>query len=466
MYLEKKIFKFGLGLIVLGTFCNTWTLSILFSHRGITNLTSKIGIGVTQAFLIGLGLMIISKKASIAGRLKQRRSKKETFFIVIIIFGILFITFLIPEIFLRCFKPQQTYSRLAALVKAGIYIPGDFIPFTLKASSHIQTPSMEYPGRMVDVSTNSLGLRGYEVNLTKSPGTKRILVLGDSYTYGTFVGDNETYCAVLENLLQQENRSVEVINAGYADGWSPDEHYAWLVNTGLNFQPDYIIYGFFIGNDIDVKDLVWEKVDSRGLPVNISNPKIYIDQNGMIRSRIDDEKTVGQAGIYRLPILRESHLAIFLYNRIPNLLTLGNRSREIPGWGGDPFPYILKSKSDERMVHDEERFKKLVKGMADVSSEHHVEFLLLMIPVNFQVDPQLLPTVVNSSKFKIQRDYFEELKPWLNQNHIAFLDLLEAMKSYPEKRYFPLNAEVHFNPNGHKFTAEQLRERFMILNWL
>lgn len=52
------------------------------------------------------------------------------------------------------------------------------------------------------VSTNSRGIRGrVEHDYEKSPGKKRVLVLGDSFTFGEEVNDTETYVYYPQQLL-------------------------------------------------------------------------------------------------------------------------------------------------------------------------------------------------------------------------------------------------------------------------
>lgn len=392
--------------------------------------------------------------------------RKKRIFMAVTFVLVFLICFGLPEMFLRKFKPRQTYSRLTALVKAGIYTPGDFIPFTLKANTKTQTLSQEHFGEIVTAHINSLGLRGPEIELNKPEGVTRILVLGDSYTYGVFVNDHETYCAVFQELLRKEGHKVEVINAGYADGWGPQEHYAWLMNRGLKFDPDIIVYGFFIGNDIGAKTGQWARLDERGLPTKIVNDDIYVDEEGIIRSKLKDEKTVGHELIYRLPLLRESHLLVFLFNRLKiNQIFTQSEPKNPKGWGEQHFPFILQAKSDEEMLKREKIFKKLVKGLADMADEHNKKFLLLMIPINFQVEEDLLPIVLGTDTLKIQRNYFDELAPWLKQQKTEYLDLLKAMKT-GEGKYYPRNGEVHFNPRGHQFTALQLKLKFDRLGWL
>jgi hypothetical protein len=252
-------------------------------------------------------------------------------------------------------------------------------------------------------------------------------------------------------LLKEGGAKAQVINAGYADGLGPDSQYVWLINEGLKFEPDIIIYGFFIGNDLgDIKPQYWVKKDEAGLPRSIFNPDIYVDNLGRLRSRNDDEQTVGIESIYKIPFLRESHFAVWVSRRIARMAK-GNS-----GWSRDPFPFILKPASNSEMLTQEQSFLKIVKGMADISKANKADFIILMIPINFQVNPDFLPIVIGNNSFSVKRNYFSELKPKLEELGIKYIDLLEGMQAKPV-RYYPSNGEVHFNPNGHRFAAETIK---------
>lgn len=56
---------------------------------------------------------------------------------------------------------------------------------------------MEHPGRYVSITTNADGLRGRR---ELDPSKQKVLVLGDSYTFGVYVDDDETYPAILNQL--------------------------------------------------------------------------------------------------------------------------------------------------------------------------------------------------------------------------------------------------------------------------
>ncbi len=254
--------------------------------------------------------------------------------------------------------------------------------------------------------------------------------------------------------MKNSGIDAEVINAGYADGWSPDEHYAWLVNEGLRYKPDIIVYGFFIGNDIkDINKFHWRSLDENGLPNKVENPDIYIDSFGRIRSKVRDEKTVGDNGIYRIPLLRESHFIILMSRCFDTLLKNMSPAYD-NNWEKKMFPFIFKKRNTTLMQAQSNIFIKLVKGMSFIASQEHADFIVLEIPLNFQVEPKLMRKILGE-QFPLERDYFAEINPLFDKMHIRYINLLDKMRKSKGK-YFPRNGEVHFNPMGHRFAAEQL----------
>lgn len=107
----------------------------------------------------------------------------------------------------------------------------------------------------VPIRTNSLGLRSPEVTLAKPPDTFRILVLGDSVTFGWSLRGEDTYASQLASLLAtlRPNQRVEVINAGVS-GYGTWQELRWLQETGLALDPDVIIVQTHLN---DAADNLW-----------------------------------------------------------------------------------------------------------------------------------------------------------------------------------------------------------------
>jgi lysophospholipase L1-like esterase len=100
------------------------------------------------------------------------------------------------------------------------------------------------------VQHNSRGFRDREFPLEKPAGELRVLALGDSFTYGQGVGQDDAWPQVLERAIASERGgSVEVINAGFCSGHTPHYYAPWLAADGLAFQPDLVIVGLCL-NDL------------------------------------------------------------------------------------------------------------------------------------------------------------------------------------------------------------------------
>ncbi|HEY2941797.1 MAG TPA: GDSL-type esterase/lipase family protein [Vicinamibacteria bacterium] len=90
------------------------------------------------------------------------------------------------------------------------------------------------------LSSNSRGLRGArEYSLDKPAGSRRIVVLGDSFTFGEDVGDDEAWPRQLGALMP----GVEVLNLG-VHGYGHDQMLLYLKEEGLRYHPDVVIVGF------------------------------------------------------------------------------------------------------------------------------------------------------------------------------------------------------------------------------
>ncbi|MFV1989052.1 MAG: SGNH/GDSL hydrolase family protein [Gemmatimonadota bacterium] len=90
---------------------------------------------------------------------------------------------------------------------------------------------------------NSLGFRGPEISVTKSPGTLRVAIVGASTVYGIYVDDRETSASVLEELLRDgiPGHGVEVLNGG-VPGWTSRESLVRLRETVTRLQPDVVVF--------------------------------------------------------------------------------------------------------------------------------------------------------------------------------------------------------------------------------
>ena len=100
---------------------------------------------------------------------------------------------------------------------------------------------------------NKHGYRDYEYSLQKPEGVFRVLILGDSQTFGSGIKDlKDTWVKKLEARLRKESgdSKIEVLNIS-GQGWNSDTILYELFMNGFNFNPDLVILAYY-HNDIPI----------------------------------------------------------------------------------------------------------------------------------------------------------------------------------------------------------------------
>jgi lysophospholipase L1-like esterase len=112
-----------------------------------------------------------------------------------------------------------------------------------------------------DVRINSEGFRGGEMPLAHTPSVVRIACIGDSWTFGMPVGQDQAYPSRLAEWLRQEQPKTmyEVDNFGVL-GYSSFQGLRLMKSQVLDRHPDIVVIGFGM-NDSEVagyrdKDIV------------------------------------------------------------------------------------------------------------------------------------------------------------------------------------------------------------------
>jgi len=95
------------------------------------------------------------------------------------------------------------------------------------------------------IDNNSFGYREKEFDVPKSGGLFRIMILGDSLTWGAGLAYNQRYSAILDSLLakQQPKFPIEVVNFGFSGAPTVSE-LDLLARLQDEVEPDLVVVGF------------------------------------------------------------------------------------------------------------------------------------------------------------------------------------------------------------------------------
>lgn len=152
-----------------------------------------------------------------------------------------------------------------------LYMPDPATIFTLR-------PNVESPCRVrnnvgewieTNASISSQGIRGPEYG-PKAADEFRIVILGDSFTFGHALRTEENFPYVLEQALNTARlpKRITAINCG-VPGFAPWQERLFLHQRGFGFEPDLVILQVFPANDVPgtltragkrlpVFDMAWE----------------------------------------------------------------------------------------------------------------------------------------------------------------------------------------------------------------
>jgi hypothetical protein len=164
-------------------------------------------------------------------------------------------------------------------------------------------------------------------------------MLGDSMTFGYGVGDEETFSAVLEHLLNRVAPGAEVLNAGVT-GTSNVQQIAYFWSEGVGYDPDYVVLNVCLANDLAQN---WQDRDGPQSTVRYDQQQpMVIGASGILRSATPEQMIFVQPGpVQRLDELLYHHSR--LYQRLTEGLFHSRRALALLEYGRlvrvTPFEY-------------------------------------------------------------------------------------------------------------------------------
>jgi lysophospholipase L1-like esterase len=105
----------------------------------------------------------------------------------------------------------------------------------------------------VQISINSHGMRDREYDARKPPGSLRILALGDSWTFGVAMKNEDTWPKRLEAVLTSPEHPVAVMNTGVS-GYETFHEAFYYKELAPAFEHDVVLIGIYPVNDVHAKD--------------------------------------------------------------------------------------------------------------------------------------------------------------------------------------------------------------------
>lgn len=284
--------------------------------------------------------------------------------------------------------------------------------------THIKINAGGYRGRM-----GSASFAGF-----------RIIVLGDSVTFGNFIPLKATYAYQMQEMLDKSVSKYEVLNFGVG-GYDVLQEVALLEYRGLTYKPDLVVVGFCL-ND-----------------VGIASPNLeYIERVQKYKSNL---------------IISSSRLAQFVVNRIDRI--------RIGTWMEEKNrPEVFKKNYEGKitpLTDDQNELHELMRRVpGDYPSNMYRSDLMigrlryafeylaaLAAREDFSVVVVIFPWLVGHSNYYPHQLAHEIVK--FEARRVGF-DILEVVQDFMHAGMDNLRIRegdmIHFNERGHRITAEKI----------
>lgn len=352
-------------------------------------------------------------------------SLSSTYLLVDIAAGRLLITPLSPPL-----KPDEHRHH--------VLVPNTISYFEQRDFSYIQR-------------VNNVGLRGRDLEANKSSQEYRILMLGDSFTMGKGVQDDQTFSVLLQESLRLNrpsgmSKTIQVLNAG-VDSYAPLLSYLQLTRDLVALEPDMVVLNF------DNSDLLQEAVYRKEAVYGTDGEILRVPGRASRQSLSEKMRVWTEQNLYLTRLILYHINKLFEYRdlTVQNMVTHANL---------ELISHTLVQDAVQREQQWEDVFDSILK-IGRYCKENNIEFLLTIYPWGHQV---------SATEWIPGRDLFmprdavasdksaSTLLEFAAKNNIKCLNLFPVFRSYAgtSKLYFSYDA--HFTAAGHKLMASALSQ--------
>jgi lysophospholipase L1-like esterase len=255
----------------------------------------------------------------------------------------------------------------------------------------------------VDIKINSQGLRDHEYPLARTPGSYRIMMLGDSTTLGWGVRLEDTAAKILERELNESGtaggKRFEVLNAGVGN-YDTVQEVTYYETRGRAFRPDMVILVYFI-NDPE--------------PVPTEKKGFLIDR---------------------------SYLIAFATNRFDGIL---RRTGSRPEWK----QYYASLYNDNQAGF--QACKAALRSLAGTTRSEGTQLLVAILPELHQINENYAFTAEH-----------QKIKEVMASEGVPVMDLIDGLRNHgPESTLWVTPLDDHPNAKANGLIATQLQAWIM-----
>jgi lysophospholipase L1-like esterase len=321
------------------------------------------------------------------------------------------------------------------------------------------------PEYNVHLVINAHGLRGPDRPYEKPRGVHRTLLLGDSFTEGYTVAEEETVRARLEAQLTSAGCArQEVINGGTA-AYSTDQEYLFFLEEGSRYEPDVVVVLFYYN------DLVGDTPGRLGKPWFDVVGDTLVLRNSPVPERFPGRPVVRPFGIKPW---RGSIALRLLSDRTsgahPGLhRALGRLGLVEPEDAGGPMPrefWAFGPGHKDEVALMWRRVRAILAALKQAAESRGAGLVVFHVPARFEVDDRAWE--LTRERYSMGRRWwrrervFDDLRETCRSLGLPLVDprgALRAAEAAGRPTYFVRDG--HWTGEGHAVAARAIAESLL-----
>lgn len=338
--------------------------------------------------------------------------------------------FMTAEIAMR--NNSNSYQR-------GVYMYNSDLVWTLVEDKSISAFGHE-------IRTNKHGFRDEPLDRSKNENLT-IAVLGDSYTAGIRVPENERFTEILERNLEKEDISAEVHNFG-GSAYATDQQLIAYKEKVRKTDPDLVIL-MVAPNDIrESYNKGLFTLENGSLKFDEDNKAFQIGRTDRLMWYLSTRSTL----FFKAQTLLGKNYGTaerLFYETTEGVFFEDNR-------GMGPGGILFKKERTDEVRSAEKLWGELIERLSNRTEQDKAEFTMFLLPMEKQFEsfPQ---------NKRIDVDHVSDLfNNTAKNNSIESRDLYKRMKKRNNTEKYFNTDDYHYSAEGHKFVADQLTD--FILN--
>lgn len=308
-------------------------------------------------------------------------------------------------------------------------------------------PNASYGHHSPDIDVrfeiNAQGMRAdVDYDYAKPAGVKRVICLGDSFTMGYEVENDQCFARLLERGLEERGVRCQVLNAGVS-GFGSAEALIYLERELLKYDPDAVVLSFFI-NDLDdnVRSALFKLED--GVLVADAQDYVPMDRFGdflntnWVMSALSEHSNA-------FAMAKETMTRLLKKNIVDQHLANIEAADGKAGAGQATDAVAKKSDVQAPADYQARLGAAILDRLYQVCHSHGLPLVIQSIPV-IQNDNHLVDV------FPIE--HFDTRRP-----DLVFIACTEFLASHAGKEllYYE-RSHLHWTPFAHRLSAQRLTE--------